>query len=265
MTRSGLVLAAHGSTSEAGVNARIEALVADLARRGGFDEVRAAFHRGVPSFATVLDTMTADVVTVVPVMASDGYYAEHVLPRELAENGRFESVRCTITTSVGTHPNMAAIVEARVSRLLDTFRFDRHETTLALIGHGTERHRQSRGAVERVACRLRSGDVCGEVILGLLDEEPSVDTVPARATRECVIVLPFLIGAGAHAMKDVPRRLGIRSADGARPLFTATVANRTVVCDVPIGSNPGIVDIIVDLAGSAGGSGGGVRPTEGAA
>lgn len=263
MNRAGLVLAAHGSTGQPEVNAHIERIADELERRTRFTEVRAAFHQGEPTFATVLDAMRADVITVVPLMASDGYYAGRVLPDELAKNTRYKSVRCHITGSVGGHPRIASLVESRARTLLDRFGFEPETTTLALIAHGTKRSPQGRNTVEHVAGRLRSRDLCGEVIVGLLDEEPSVASVPARATLEGIIVLPFVIGAGFHATADIPERLGIEPPGIAGP-FTVTLAGRPIVCDVPIGSDPGIVDVIVDLAGSPDASDRTVQSSEGA-
>ena len=87
MSAAALVLAAHGSRHARHVNERIREM-ADRLRttRAGreFSTIAVAYHQGEPAFAEVLDALEERDVTVVPVMTSRGYYADHVLPRALA-------------------------------------------------------------------------------------------------------------------------------------------------------------------------------------
>ncbi|MCH7808311.1 MAG: hypothetical protein IIB60_03720 [Planctomycetes bacterium] len=249
MSKSALVLAAHGSSSERCVNHQLEQHGVELAKRGPFDEVVTAFHRGEPTFATVLDGLSADDVTVVPVMASNGYFCDSVLPRELAKNQRYANLSVHTTAPVGTHPRMASLVAGRVAHLLQTYNLAADATTLAIIGHGTKRHGRSRQAVDDLVRALSNGRLCAEVIAAFLDEAPSVETIHDRAAGPNTVVVPFLIGGGVHAMQDVPNRLSLPTFDGASLPRTGSVRGRFIVYDAPIGSDPGILEIIADLAG----------------
>ena len=113
MSRTALILAAHGSRVDPTINAQIDEYVSQIDRLGIFDRVTKAFHRGEPAFASVLDQLDADYVTVVPVMTSDGYYCDVVLRRELAKNRRFARVRLRQTPPVGVHTGVIALVERR--------------------------------------------------------------------------------------------------------------------------------------------------------
>ncbi len=248
MSRSALILAAHGSRQEPAVNQCVQVCATELARRGLFDVVAAAFNQGDPTYAVVLDRLEADEVTVVPFMAGAGYFSDVVLPRELGKNGRFSQVSLRVTAPVGAHPRIASIVEQRVRDLVRLHDLDPSATTLAVVGHGTERHERSRNTTARLADSLRELGVAGEVLFAFLDEEPRAEGVCERASKPSVIVVPFLIGAGPHAIRDIPSRLGLNLRGGTPPPACAHVGGRLVVCDTAVGTLPAIVDVIEALA-----------------
>jgi sirohydrochlorin ferrochelatase len=57
-----------------------------------------------------------------------------------------------------------------------------------------------------------------------------------------------MIGAGAHAAQDLPRRLGMNSSIAALPPVVQRNKSRLFICDAPIGTDPAMLDIVVDLA-----------------
>jgi uroporphyrin-III C-methyltransferase len=232
-----LVLAAHGSRRDPAANALVRRLAESLRRRRLFEEVAAAFHQGEPGFDTVLDELAADEVTVVPFFTSAGHYTEVVLPEALARNRRYAEVRLRQTPAVGTHPGVAPLVARRVTELLRERGAERTDAALLLVGHGTARHPRSREATEQLADMLRRRRVAGQVVAAFLDDEPAVDTVLQQLGHETILVVPFLIGGGGHAL-DVPRLVSLREGE----------ANRRVLVDAPIGSYSGLEEIVVDLA-----------------
>ena len=240
-----LVVAAHGSRRDPAANALVRRLAEALRSRRLFDEVAVAFHQGEPGFDAVLDELRADEVTVVPFLTSAGHYTDVVLPDALARNRRFADIRLRQTPPVGTHPGIAPLVARRVTELLREQRADRAAVSLMLVGHGTRRHPESRTATLRLAETLHRRRVAGEVLAAFLDDDPAVDTVLGDARLSTVLVLPFLIGGGTHALEDVPRLLGL---PGGEPPRRGRVGNRLVLLDEPLGTNPGLLDIIVDLA-----------------
>jgi uroporphyrin-III C-methyltransferase len=240
-----LVLAAHGSRRDPAANALVRRLAQALRERRLFDEVAVAFHQGEPGFDAVLDELAAEAVTVVPVMTSAGHYADVVLPEALARNRRHDSVRLRVTPPVGSHPGVAPLVARRVSELLREYGLARPETTLLLAGHGTPRHAASRDTTLRLAETLGRRRVAGQVIAGFIDDTPDLAEALGAAPPGPVIVLPFLIGGGAHAAEDIPRLLGLEP--GEIPL-AGRVGRRLIVVDHAAGTLPGLVDLIVDLA-----------------
>jgi sirohydrochlorin ferrochelatase len=256
MNSRALVLAAHGSVEPA-VNEGIAGLARRVGRRLGFDEAIAAFHQGEPRFSTALDDLRSVDVVVVPLLQSEGYYCHRVLPAELARNRRFPALRLRQTRAVGVHPGLGAMLARRVGEL--SARHSLASPAVALVGHGTPRHRGSRQAAEASARDLgrRTGL---ETRAFFLDEEPAVDAIADYAPGRDVVVLPLLIGAGRHATLDLAARLGLGAsaratgagaAEAASGELVAAAAGRQLVLDRPFGLDPALEEILVDLAGAA--------------
>ncbi|MGQ9590707.1 MAG: uroporphyrinogen-III C-methyltransferase, partial [Planctomycetota bacterium] len=214
---------------------------------GLFEEVAVAFHRGEPRFAEILDRLEAEEVTVVPFLTSAGHCSRAVLPRELARARRFPEVRLRIAEPVGTHPRMAAILERRALELARSRGLDPSRAALLVAGHGTRRHPESRRATERAAAAIAARRRFAAVVPAFLDEDPRVEDAARRCESPAMIAVPFLV-AGAHAIRDVPSRLGLATGGAAGPPFAALVDSRLVLCDAPVGGDPEILEIILDRA-----------------
>lgn len=251
MSRTALILAAHGSRVDPTINAQIDDYMTQIDQLGLFDHVVKAFHRGEPTFATVLDQLDADEVTVVPVMTSNGYYCDIVLPRELAKNQRFSQVRLRQTPPVGVHAGAIALVERRARRLILDHNLEAEDVCVAVVGHGTPRHPRSHLATVRLAEALQRAQIGGQVLYAFLEEEPSVQSIVDRAAKAAIVVISFLISGGPHATVDIPDRLGLRTSPGAAPPLHGWVVDRFVVCDAAVGTHAEIVDVIIDLATAA--------------
>ncbi len=248
MSGKALVLAGHGSHVDPTVNGLVRGYAVRISEMDLFDEVVSAFHQGEPAFATVLDSLVADHITVVPMMTSRGYFSEVVLPRELARNQRYPSICVCRTDPVGTCPGIVSMVARLVCDRLREHDLSFDKTALVIVGHGTRRHPGSRDATFRLADSLRSRGVCSEVISGFLDDHPQVDTLLDQVTQSDVVVVPFFIGGGPHAASDVPTALGLKVHDDHLPPISGRVNGRFVVCDAAIGTDPGIIEIVVQLA-----------------
>jgi len=240
-----LVLAAHGSRRDPAAHALVRRLAESLRARRLFDEVAVAFRQGEPGWAAVLDELAADQVTVVPFLTSAGHYSEVVLPEALAENRRFGELRLRQTPPVGTHPGVAPLVARRVTELLREQHIERDAAALVVVGHGTRRHSGSRAATEQLAETLRRRRVAGEVLAAFIDDDPPLDRVAERIRMAKVLVVPFLIGGGPHALQDIPRMVGLPEDGDGR---SGRVGDRLFLVDGAVGGYPGLEDIVVDLA-----------------
>lgn len=243
--RTMLVLAAHGSREEPDVNARIRGFAEQIRRRNLFDEVAVAFHQGLPPFSQVLDGTTADEVMVIPVMSSQGYYANVVLPREFARNPRFNEVSVSYAPAIGTHPELIELVARRFQETVIERGLDSAATTLALVGHGTRKHPRSRDSTQAAADALAARGVAGEVLCAFLDDDPPVETLLERVRTPNLSVEPFLISNAQHAARDIPRRLGFITQTGADPPFVHRTNGRLTICGAALGADERIAEVIL--------------------
>ncbi len=251
MNRSALVLASHGSRAAPEVNRTLGAFAEHLAERTSFDEVLVAFHQGTPHFCQVLDQTDAEDFVILPVMTSNGYYCAEVLPRELAKNGRFPNVRLHQTAPLGVDPRVVGLVAQRIRDLFAENDVSTAHATVVIVGHGTPRHAASRNATLQLAAALAKQNLAAEVLTGFLDDEPPIDNVVHCASHDSILIVPFLIANGPHVTDDLPARVGMNTAPIQNFPHVATVAGRTVICDMPVGAYHGVVDILAIMAEEA--------------
>src|SRR5258708_7141461 len=131
MTKTALIIVGHGSHLSA-QTAEPAWLNADAIRAAGiFDEVTCAFWKEAPSLHRVLDTLTADDITVVPMFTSQGYFSQTLIPAEMGLQGAVtqrdgRTIRYTV--SVGQHPRMTEVVTARADDVIARFKLDPAQT-----------------------------------------------------------------------------------------------------------------------------------------
>jgi len=243
-----LILAAHGAGDGSDVNRIVRGYAKQVASLGRFDEVLTAFHLGGPNFAEVLGQTEADGIVVVPIMTSEGFFCQTVLPAELKKHPRASEVRIRQTRPVGTHPGIADMILERVRWLIDRFGLTGADTALLLVGHGTKHHRDSRNTTIELAEGLSKRNVLGSVEAAFLDDDPRIEDVTRRVDCSNQIVIPFFLGGGQHVVDDIPRRLGLTSGLGP---IAGHVHGRFIVCDRAIGTDPRLIEIIADLADTA--------------
>jgi uroporphyrin-III C-methyltransferase/precorrin-2 dehydrogenase/sirohydrochlorin ferrochelatase len=231
--RTGILLAAHGSRHDPIANQRVRELAAELLARGAADEVVAGFHQGTPGFSAALDSLRAERVLVVPLFTSEGYYTDEVLPTAIRASLHARQVRQA--APFGVHPGLPALVAAQIRARIASDRLNPQRTSVLLVGHGTPRNPASRRATLRLAEALREETVAEEVACGFLDDTPRIEAALAMLRHPSVLVVPFLIGGGDHALKDLPRR-------------AAGDAGRCVLIDLPVGGYDGVVELLLDLA-----------------
>lgn len=235
-----LLLAGHGSHLNADSSAPVYEHAARIRARGLFDEVRTAFWKEEPSLSRALDGCDADDVTVVPVFMSAGYFTNEVIPREMGLSGnkcyiRGKTVR--YTAPIGGHPSLARVIVQRAREA-----GARGDQALAVLGHGTERHRQSEANVYQQSEYVRALGTFPEVVTVFLDQQPGMMDVLGLATRAEVVVVPLFIADGWHAGQTIPEDLGGLREDGRRLHYAGAV-----------GTHPSVADVILELAEEAAG------------
>ncbi len=243
-----LVLAAHGSRRNTQANSLVYGHVGRLKEVYRFPTVTAAFQQGTPQFGEVLDSLTVNSVTVVPLFSSDGYFSRTVLPRELSLNHRYSQIRLRLTESVGTHARIPALAQRRILELLRHFQLEAQQTSLIVVGHGSQLHPKSSQSTHLLVDYLRETQVCQEVQAAFLDEPPFLEDVSGQVLQPEVVVFPFFIGESCHVLQDIPRRAGFPELAGCSFPAQRRRGRQRVTIDRALGVDPEITALIAALA-----------------
>jgi sirohydrochlorin cobaltochelatase len=107
---------------------------------------------------------------------------------------------------------MTTVILARAQSVVAQFPFPRAprpaDTTLLIAGHGTGRNANSRKAVERQVDLIRALNIYAEVGAVFMEEAPFIKGCAALAKTRHIVVVPFFISDGLHAVEDIPVLLG---------------------------------------------------------
>lgn len=265
-----LVVLGHGTTLNEQSAAPVLQHVAELRRRKIFGAVHPAFWKQEPQIKKVLAEITTPRVFIVPFFISEGYFSTEIIPKELG----FPAVPSTLNSQlstlhycspVGSHELMTTVILARARQVAETFPFPRApkpaETTLLIAGHGTGRNANSRKAVERQAELIRALNIYAEVGAVFMEEAPFIKGCPAWVKTKNLIVVPFFISDGLHAVEDIPVLLGepermvkARLAAGQPTWRNPTEREGKLIWyAASVGTEPLLADVILQRAREANG------------
>ena len=271
-SNAALVLLGHGTTLNDESAAPVLQHAAELRRRKIFAEVREAFWKQEPHIKKVLAAITAPRVFIVPLFISDGYFSTEIIPQELG----FPAVPSTLNVQlstlfycspVGSHDLMTTVILARAREVVAQFPFPRAprpaDTTLLIAGHGTGRNANSRKAVERQADLIRAQNSYAAVGAVFMEEAPFIKGCPALAKTRHLVVVPFFISDGLHAVEDIPVLLGEperlvkeRLAAGQPTWRNPTERDGKLIWYAPsVGTEPLLAEVILQRVREAVGNG----------
>ncbi|MDQ3621202.1 MAG: cobalamin biosynthesis protein CbiX [Verrucomicrobiota bacterium] len=253
---SALVIVGHGSTINPDSSAPTYEHAEAIARGGAFGEVLCAFWKEEPSLRQVLHMIDRDDIYVVPNFISEGYFTRTIIPRELGLAGaitRQGSRTIKYCDPVGNHERMTEVLLHRAAEIAPGV--PPAETSLFIVGHGTDLNDNSATAAKRETQRIRERGSYAEVRNAYMEEEPLISEWEASSTRPNVVVVPFFIADGLHSYEDIPVLLGIReksrgaaSAD-AQEVFRRNpyrLRGRTLYYASAIGTEPLFAEVILD-------------------
>lgn len=213
-----LVVLGHGTTLNAESAAPVFQHAATLRRRNLFAGVREGFWKQEPQIKSVLAAITAPRVFIVPLFISEGYFSTEIIPQELGFSFPDRLQRHTASAAlyycrpVGSHDLMTQVILARAAEVVKQFPFPRApkpaDTTLLIAGHGTGRNPNSRKAVERQADLIRAQQLYAGVSAVFMEEAPFIKGCHETVNTKNIIVVPFFISDGLHAVEDIPVLLG---------------------------------------------------------
>jgi sirohydrochlorin cobaltochelatase len=257
-----LVVLGHGTELNENSAAPVRQHAAELRRRKIFRGVHEAFWKQEPQIKGVLVEISAPRIFIAPLFISEGYFAGHVIPRELGfasqrtlKVGHSEIHYCA---PVGTHDSMTHVILSRAEAIVKAFPFPRapkpSETTLFIAGHGTEKNENSRKPIERQVELIRARGIYAEVHAIFLEEAPRIPDCYALARTKNLVVVPFFISDGLHMQEDIPVLLGEtkknieqRLASGQPVWRNPMEQNGKLVWYSPaVGTAPGMAEVILE-------------------
>jgi sirohydrochlorin cobaltochelatase len=251
---SALIIVGHGSTVNQDSSGPTLDHAEAIARRGVFGEVYTAFWKEEPSLRQVLHMVDADEVYVVPNFISEGYFTRTVIPRELELTGALtERARRTIKycEPVGSHPRMTDLLLRRAAEVAPGV--PPAETTLFIVGHGTNLNDNSAVAAKREVERIRARGIYAQVLNAYMEEAPLIADWAELAEQPNVVVVPFFIADGLHSYQDIPVLLGIEAEVGPAASRSAffrqnphRLRGRALYYASSIGTEPQFADVILD-------------------
>jgi sirohydrochlorin cobaltochelatase len=201
--RDALLLIGHGS--ERLPDAARPLLVHARAIQGidCFAEVAVGMLFGEPNVASVVATLTAPVVHVVPFFFNDGYFTRIVIPNLLLPLASASRV-IRFCPPIGTHDGIATLIEACLLRHCRMHGTDPKSLSVLLVGHGSAKSPGRARTLLRHAATLETGGRFGWVRVAYLEEPPFAADALASARGHIVAAIACLANEGKHASCDLP-------------------------------------------------------------
>ena len=208
-----VILAAHGAGDRSEANRALLELTDALRVRRPRVRFGCAFWKGTPSFEEAARSSQGQSPIVVPMMASDGYYARRRLPEELAKGDPSRSF--VVAPPIGTRPAFSHILATKVGEAVTGMTERGLNPAVLLVGHGTPRVRSSGDAARRLRDELALTFPQTEILTAFLDESPHLSDVAGSLGDRPVVAVPLLMGGGPHVLVDLARALAIpRTSSG---------------------------------------------------
>lgn len=258
-----LIVLGHGSTKNEQSSAPVYQHAKELRGRNLFAEVREAFWKQEPQIKNVLASISTARAFIVPLFISEGYFSTDIIPRELGfapGQSMLETRQSTLIycAPVGTHDRMISVLITRATEVTSKFPFPRAprpgETTLFIVGHGTDQNENSRKAIEQQVALAQATNEYAAVHAAFLEEQPRIEKCYEIAKTRNIIIVPFFISDGMHTQEDIPVLLGEpkrlveeRLAKGQPTWRNPTERNEKLVWYAEaVGTEPRVADVILE-------------------
>ncbi|MEI6872920.1 MAG: CbiX/SirB N-terminal domain-containing protein [Verrucomicrobiota bacterium] len=252
--QSALLIIGHGSTVNPDSSAPTFDHAEAILRQGIFNEIHCAFWKEEPSLRQVLHMVDSDDVYIVTNFISEGYFTRTVIPRELELEGPITTRNgrtFKYCEPVGNHPRMSELLLKRAAEVAPGV--PPADTSLLIVGHGTNLNDNSAFAAKREVDRIREMGLYGEVLNTYMEEAPLVSEWDTCTSHPNVVVVPFFIADGLHSYQDIPVLLGIEQDTGLaasqRDVFRQNpyrLRDKTLYYASAIGTEPLFAEMILD-------------------
>ncbi|MBL4748363.1 MAG: hypothetical protein JKY17_06240 [Magnetovibrio sp.] len=270
LSEAAVLIVAHGSPHSPGGSSATRRHAQNLTNMKIFGKVAVGFLTEKPFVADVLKDLDASQIYIVPNLVTTGYIFQKKIPIALGLTGSITEritpkghQRLILTDPVGTHPFITRIMAETVQASATDLDINLDDTALFVIGHGSEKSRASYIQTAKVAAEMALfglGELSRKkaIFTAFLEEVPYVHDWRAVTDARTIIFAPYLISDGFHAHRDIPLAIGFDPNDeGFQSNLRARKASETskegtrLVYLAPIGTAPGVVDIMYALVKQA--------------
>lgn len=254
-SHAALIIVGHGSTVNPDSSAPTHDHADRIRRMGLFAEVVCCFWKEEPTMTEVFESVDSEVIYIVPNFISEGYFCQQVLPRELRLTGPVthrDGKLIHYCDPVGIHPNMTRLLLQRADEVAPGV--PRAETSLVIVGHGTNLNDNSTKAIQDQVRLIREGGYgFAEVVDAYMEEAPLVSDWVNLTHGANVVVVPFFIADGLHSFQDIPVLLGMEKETGKAlselEVFRQNpieMHGRRLYYSGAIGTEPLLAEVILD-------------------
>ena len=188
-------------------------------------------------------------VYVVPNFISEGYFTQSIIPRELELSGRItmriDGQIWNYCEPVGSHPMMTELLLQRAREVAPGV--PERETSLLIVGHGTDLNDNSAVAAKREVEKIRAMNRYAAVLNVYMEEPPLVADWTNLTDTPNVVVVPFFISDGLHSYEDIPVLLGMKK-NAFRSVQLNRLHGRELYYANAIGTDPRFADVILEQA-----------------
>jgi sirohydrochlorin cobaltochelatase len=205
-----LVLVSHGvrgPSAPASMRAHRER-VEQLQALGRFNRIIWGHLNCEPYLKDVIVDLPSATVVVLPMLMSDGYFCETVIPDILrldsvvrSTNSDQQVIQCS---PLGLSAKMTDVMIAQVLAHCRQHEMAAIDTSLVVIGHGSSKSDASRLATSMHVVEMRARKIFNSVHDAYLEEAPDLPMMLQGLSGD-VLVVGYFANHGLHASEDVPR------------------------------------------------------------
>lgn len=228
---SALILVAHGDRGGDRSNGALRAHAARLAQSAQWPAVEIALLSGAPRLEDAVENLRHfDHIHVFPMLMSEGYFTDTVIPDRLGRGTGSE--RFVLHRPLGRSAELTRLATDEALKGCSALGFASGEVTVLLAGHGAKSNSRARLAIEVHASEMRSAGIFSAVATAYLEEPPFLQDMMGRLEGPTVVVGMFA-SDGLHAGEDLPEAMeqSLRApayytgAIGAHPKISDIVAH----------------------------------------
>jgi len=198
-----LLIAGHGERTPGATNEGAMQIARAIRSREIVSEVAVGFINGTPTIEDALFGLESRKVIIYPLFASNGYFTRDRLVH-LIDQANGDAREIEILPPLGLDPGLPAVVVDRIRQTALENGLEPISSTAVLLAHGSRRNPASRQATERMASEIAKREVCRNVAVAFLEEQPHFEET-LRSIGGPAIVVGMFSGEGLHGASDAPR------------------------------------------------------------